>query len=176
MNYWHSLPAGKNFPKYVNVVVEIPRGSRNKYEYDKATGVFRLDRVLFSPVHYPGDYGFIPRTFAEDGDPLDALVLVNDPTSVGVVIEARPLGVLYMKDEKGVDEKILCVPKNDPFFKDVKSVRDLPPHYLDEVAHFFDVYKTLEGKKVKVKGWRGPEKAEKILWAAKERYQKKFVS
>jgi inorganic pyrophosphatase len=137
----------------VEVMIEIPKGSRNKYEYDKLKGVIRFDRMLFSAVHYPSDYGFIVDTLAQDGDPLDALVLVWEPTFPGCLIEARPVGLFNMWDEKGRDEKILCVPVNDPLWNYIKSLGDAPPHLLKEIEHFFTVYKDLEEKKTGVEGW-----------------------
>jgi inorganic pyrophosphatase len=147
----------------VEAVVEIPRGSRNKYEYDQATGTIRLDRVLFSSVHYPGDYGFIPGTWCADGDPLDVLILVEEPTFPGCRVRVRPIGVLMMQDEKGIDEKILGVPVADPRFAEVTDLSDLPQHWLAEVENFFETYKALEGKTVFAEGWRGARQARLIL-------------
>lgn len=143
----------------VTVMIEIPKGSRNKYEYDKAAGHIKLDRMLFSSVHYPSDYGFILNTLADDGDPLDALVLVWEPTFPGCVIEARPIGVFKMQDEKGGDAKILCVPIGDPIWNHFHRLEDVPPHLLLEIEHFFQVYKDLEKKKTAVEGWDGHEVA-----------------
>lgn len=140
-------------PMIIQVVVEIPRGSRNKYEYDHETGRIRLDRVLFSPVHYPADYGFVPDTLAEDGDPLDALVLVSEPTFPGCLIETRVVGMLEMTDDKGHDQKLLTIPMGDPTWNHVDDLSGVPPHLLREIAHFFKVYKDLEGKEVDVKEW-----------------------
>jgi inorganic pyrophosphatase len=137
----------------VEVLIEIPKGSRNKYEYDKKTGMIRFDRMLFSAVHYPSDYGFIVNTLAQDGDALDALVLVWEPTFPGCLIEARPVGLFNMWDEKGRDEKILCVPVNDPLWNHINSLEDAPPHLLKEIEHFFTIYKDLEEKKTGVEGW-----------------------
>jgi len=147
----------------VDAVVEIPRGSRNKYEFDPATGSIRLDRVLFSSVHYPGDYGFIPGTRGEDGDPLDVLILVEEPTFPGCRVSVRPIGVLHMQDEKGVDEKILGVPVADPRFDEVHDLDDLPRHWLAEVENFFETYKRLEGKHVTAEGWKGVRDARQVL-------------
>ena len=155
-----------------DVMIEIPKGSRNKYEYDPEKRVIRFDRMLFSPVHYPADYGFIPETLALDGDPLDALVLVWESTFPGCVIEAFPIGLFMMRDEKGEDEKILCVPKNDPLWNYIESLEDVPPHLLREIEHFFDVYKDLEEKEVTIEGWRDKEEAIKVIRVAKERYKK----
>lgn len=158
-------------PDHLNVVVEVPKGSQNKYEFDKDIGMVRLDRVLFSPLHYPGDYGFVPKTLWPDGDPLDALVLVTNPTFPGVVIDARPIGVLNMVDNGDSDVKILCVPVNDVRFKNLKDIEGLDEHFLEEIAHFFTVYKELEGKKVEVGGWEGAAAAKKAILQAVEAYK-----
>ncbi len=154
----------------IEVMVEIPRGSRNKYEYDHERGVMRLDRRLFSATVYPADYGFIPETLGEDGDPLDALVLLEDPTFPGCLVRARPLGVFWMEDEKGPDAKIICVPDRDPVWSEATDVEDLPDHLLDEIRHFFDVYKTLEpGKQVATTGFEGRQAAWREVRSAHER-------
>lgn len=163
---------GKMKEIVVDVIIEIPKGSRNKYEFDKERKIFKLDRMLFSSMHYPSDYGFIPETLAEDGDPLDALVLIGEPTFPGCLIEARPIGLFKMRDEKGVDHKILCVPVNDPQWNHIHSLRDVPPHLLVEIEHFFDVYKELEKKKTAVEGWEDVDLAVKIIEEAVERFKK----
>mgnify|MGYP001951397395 CR=1 FL=1 len=155
----------------IDVMIEIPKGSRNKYEYDPKKGVIRFDRMLFSPTHYPADYGFIPETLALDGDPLDALVLVWESTFPGCLIESYPIGLFMMRDEKGEDEKILCVPRNDPLWNYVKSLKDVPPHLLKEIEHFFTVYKDLENKKVVAEGWQDREAAIQAINRAKKRYK-----
>jgi len=157
----------------IEVMIEIPKGSRNKYEYDKERKVIRFDRMLFSAVHYPSDYGFVPETLAEDQDPLDALVLVWEPTFPGCVIAARPVGCFKMFDEKGIDEKILCVPIADPLWNHIESLKDVPPHLLKEIEHFFSVYKDLEEKKVGVEGWEDRDTAVKVIREAQERYRQK---
>ncbi len=165
-NLWNDLPPGPNLPGVVNVVVEIPKGSRNKYEYDKHYGVIRLDRVLYAAVEYPGDYGLIPQTLVEDNDPLDVLVMVNEPTFPGAVIQARPIGLLRLQDGETPDNKLLAVPASDPLFQDYHDIADIPPHFLLEVEHFFAVYKDLEGIRVKPRGWDNAEKArEYVSWA-----------
>src|SRR5579884_787039 len=141
----------------VEVLVEIPRGSRNKYEYDELLGLVRLDRVLFSSVHYPTDYGFIPGTRAPDGDHLDVLVVVQEPTFPGCLVPARPVGALEMRDENGTDHKILAVPVGDPRFADVRDIGDLAGHWLREIETFFATYKTLQGIATEVLGWRDAE-------------------
>lgn len=154
----------------IPVFIEIPKGSRNKYEYDKELGVIKFDRMLFSSVHYPADYGYIPDTLALDGDPLDALVLVWEATFPGCLIESKPIGMFNMEDEKGQDEKILCVPVNDPLWNHLEDLSDVPPHLLKEIEHFFSIYKDLEGKKTKVQGWEGPEEAKKTIEEARARH------
>jgi inorganic pyrophosphatase len=131
----------------IEVMIEIPRGSRNKYEYDHERGVFKLDRRLFSATVYPADYGFVPDTLAEDGDPLDVLVLLEDPTFPGCMIEVRPVGVMWMRDEAGPDAKIICVEPQEPRFKAIRNIDDVYPELLAEIKNFFDVYKLLEPDK-----------------------------
>jgi inorganic pyrophosphatase len=157
------IPLGPQAPEVFNTVIEIPRGSTNKYEWDPETGLFKLDRVLFSPLFYPFDYGFIPQTKYLDGDPLDVLVMVSHPTFPGCLVEARAIGVLEMRDEKGPDEKILCVAARDPRFGYRTHYEQLSPHTLKEVMHFFQVYKDLEEKSVDVVGWHGPELANQLI-------------
>jgi inorganic pyrophosphatase len=160
------LPVGEKAPEVINAVIEIPSEGINKYEYDKKLHVFRLDRNLYSPVHYPGDYGFIPSTLADDGDPLDVLVLVDTPSFSGCVQEVRPIGLLEMLDQGVADEKVLCVGKNNPRYRDVWNFSEIYPHMLKEITHFFAIYKDLEGKRVEVKGWRDASFArDKVLEA-----------
>lgn len=166
-NLWHELEAGPSMPDVINVIVEIPKGSRNKYEYDKVIGAFRLDRVLYSPVHYPGDYGFVPQTYYSDGDPLDVLVVTNLPTFTGCIVEARPIGLFRMLDKGDADDKVLAVLHYDPFFSDFDDYTNLPRHYLKEVEHFFTVYKDLEGSRVEPVGWENAAYAkERILFSS----------
>jgi inorganic pyrophosphatase len=164
------LPPGDDGLEYINLIVEICEGSNNKYEYDKEDGVFKLDRVLYSAVHYPVEYGFIPNTLGCDGDPLDAMVKTTSPTFPGCVIKARPIGVLYMVDQDEEDEKILCVPVNDPRFDGVQDMSGIKAHLLKEIEHFFQTYKQLEKKAVKTMGWGGAEEARKIIREAITRY------
>ncbi len=135
-------------PGCIHIVIEIPRGSRNKYEIDHETGRIFLDRRLFTATTYPADYGFIPDTLSGDGDPLDALILLEDPVYPGVWVEAKPVGLLWMQDEAGPDAKIICVPPTDPRWKGVDDLKDLPEELLEEIKHFFDVYKALEPGKI----------------------------
>lgn len=160
----------KNNELVVTVVVEIPKGSRNKYEYDQKRKAFKFDRMLFSAVHYPSDYGFIIDTLAQDGDPLDALVLVWEPTFPGCVIETKPVGLFKMWDEKGPDEKILCVPIADQMWNYIDNLSDVPPHMLKEIEHFFSIYKDLEKKKTAVEGWQDRDSAIRIIEEAQRRY------
>jgi inorganic pyrophosphatase len=141
-------------PGLLNVLIEIPAGSKNKYEFDKDMNAFALDRVLYASVVYPFDYGFIPNTLADDGDPLDGLVIMDQPTFPGCVIAARPVGMMEMIDGGDRDEKILCVPDKDPRYAHVKSLKDIPQHRLDEIAEFFQTYKNLEKKTVEILGWK----------------------
>jgi inorganic pyrophosphatase len=158
-------------PTVVDVYVEIPKGSRNKYEWDTKTGRFRLDRKLFSAVQYPGDYGFIAEAWGEDGDPLDALVILGDPTFPGCVITARVVGVFYMEDDKGRDTKIITVPDKDPQWSDIHELDHVPRHLLDEISHFFSIYKDLEQKKVSVDGYGSRADALEELARDYERYK-----
>jgi inorganic pyrophosphatase len=171
MNLWRELPPGPDWPKVIYVVVEIPKKSRNKYEYDEKGGFVKLDRVLFSSLHYPGDYGFVPQTLHDDGDPLDVLVMTNEPTFSGCVIEARPLGVFHLIDRGQIDDKILAVPHTDPLFNSHCSLDDVPAHFLEEVTHFFNVYKDLESAEVEGKGWEGLDRAYKEIERAAQCYQ-----
>ncbi|HRK20551.1 MAG TPA: inorganic diphosphatase [Fimbriimonadaceae bacterium] len=157
------VPIGPQAPEIFNVVVEIPKGSTNKYEIDQETGVLKLDRVLYSPLFYPFDYGYIPQTLYLDGDPIDVLLMISHPTYPGTVVEAKAIGVLEMKDEKGPDEKILCVATKDPRFSQRKSLNDLQEHTKKEIIHFFEVYKTLEEKSVEVLGWNEVSLALKLI-------------
>jgi inorganic pyrophosphatase len=154
----------------VDVFVEIPRGSRQKYELDQKSGRIRLDRVLFSSVHYPADYGFVMDTLGGDGDPLDALVVVQEPTFPGCVVPSRPIGTLFMSDEHGEDEKILAVPVGDPRFDEVRQLNDLGKHWLREIETFFATYKELESTKAaNVKGWHDADVAWRLIEGARAR-------
>jgi inorganic pyrophosphatase len=155
----------------VEAFVEIPRGSRNKYEYDKERKIFKLDRVLYSSVHYPSDYGFIPDTLSLDGDPLDVLVIMDNPTFPGCVIDARPIGVLNMADEQGQDEKILAVPTHDPRYRHIQKLADIGPHWLREIENFFATYKALEDKWTELVGWGDEVQAWQIIEEAEQRYR-----
>lgn len=158
--------------KTFDVLIEIPKGSRNKYEYDFKLHKIRFDRMLFSSMMYPADYGFIPETYAQDGDPLDVLVLGNEPTYPMTVMEVKAIGVFHMADEKGPDEKIICVPTSDPIWNQLNDLDDLNPHLIKEIEHFFKVYKDLEKKRVDVGGWGDSEKAMEIVQQCVDRYNK----
>jgi inorganic pyrophosphatase len=170
MTNYLSLPIGDAAPNEVNAVIEIARGETNKYEYDKQLQVFRLDRNLYSPVHYPGDYGFIPSTLSDDGDPLDVLVLVDAPSFTGCLMAVRPIGMLKMVDQGKEDEKILAVGKSNPIFKDVRDYRELYPHLLREIEHFFSIYKQLEAKSTQIVGWFDGEQARRTIVECQKRY------
>ncbi|MEQ8672463.1 MAG: inorganic diphosphatase [Aggregatilineales bacterium] len=174
LHLWHNLASGPDTPNVVYAVVEVPKGSRNKYEYSKTAGVIKLDRVLYSPLHYPGDYGFIPQSYFEDGDPMDILVMMNAPTFPGCVIEARPLGMFKMIDRGEKDYKILAVPATDPNFDEYHDLDDLPKHFPKEVGHFFMVYKQLQEIEVENEGWVGADETKKAITAAIESYHVKF--
>lgn len=157
--------------KTFDVLIEIPKGSRNKYEYDFVLHKIRFDRMLFSSMMYPGDYGFIPETLALDKDPLDILVLGSEPTFPMCVMEVKPIGVFHMTDEKGPDEKIICVPISDPIWNQLNDISDMNPHQVKEIEHFFQVYKDLEEKKVDVGGWGDVNEAYDIVYNCTERYE-----
>ena len=169
-NAWHDVDTGPAPPSEVNVIVEIPRGGRNKYELDKETGLFRFDRLLYSSVHYPGDYGFIPRTLAGDDDPLDVVIMMTEPTFTGCLVVVRPVGVFIMADDKGSDEKVLSVPVHDPLYNETHELGDVPKHYLREVEHFFTIYKELEGVRTTVAGWKDRETAHRLILESSQRY------
>ena len=165
-----TLPIGERAPEEINVVVEIPSGSRNKYEYDKSMDIFRLDRALHSPVYYPGDYGFVPRTLALDGDPLDVLILVSEPTFSGCLVVARPIGILKMMDGDESDDKVLAVPVGEPEYADVHNYTQIFPHQLRKIEHFFGTYKLLEGKKTSTHGWSDASTARRIIMECVDRF------
>jgi inorganic pyrophosphatase len=172
MHPWHDsyvddAVVDRAFP----VIIEVPKGSKNKYELDKETGLLRLDRVLYSAVHYPADYGFIPRTFCDDGDPLDALVLGQEPVYPLTIVDARAIGVMRMRDEKGLDDKIVAVSVKDPAFADYTDKAQLPAHHMREIRRFFEDYKALEHKQVVVEDLLGPGDAVRIIREALDLYR-----
>jgi inorganic pyrophosphatase len=171
---WHDIPTGPTPPEEVTAVIEIPTNERNKYELDKELGVFRLDRVLYSAVHYPGDYGFLPRTLGDDGDPLDVLVLMTIPVFTGCLVNARPIGLFHLVDRGAADEKVLAVPVGDPYSDGLNDLADIPPHYLKEIEHFFQVYKDLEGTRTETRGFEGAAEARAAIEQAMQMYRDKF--
>jgi inorganic pyrophosphatase len=164
------LDPGSGIPKLVRMIVEIPKGATNKYEYDVETGVFRLDRPLYSPMHYPGDYGFIPGTLAEDQDPADVLALMESPSFPGCMIEVRPIGVLDMEDQEEGDHKIVAVPTSNPRYHQIQSMEDVFPHVRRELEHFFAIYKELEGRRTRMLGWGGVDEAHHVIMSSRERF------
>ncbi len=178
VNLFKEISPGENPPHQINVVIDIPKGGRNKFEYNEEKGYFELDRVLYSPFFFPFEYGFIPQTASGDGDSLDVVLLTTHPTFSGCLVKARPIGVLLMKDEEGRDNKIVAVPaeKVDPRFKEIKSIEDLSEHLRKEIEVFLADYKKLEKEKykhVKIEGWAGKEEAEKIIEKGVKAYQEK---
>jgi inorganic pyrophosphatase len=170
----YSLDPGPGCPRVVRMIVEIAKNSSNKYEYDALSRTFRLDRRLYSPMHYPAEYGFIPGTIAEDGDPLDILCLIEHPTFSGCLIDVRPIGVLDLIDQTSTDQKIIAIPVKDPRYESVLTVKDLSAHVVREFEHFFTIYKELEHKKVKTRGWRELENALEAINASRRRYHEVF--
>ncbi len=166
-----NLPLGDRAPDEINAIVEIPSGSRNKYEYDKALDIFRLDRALHSPIFYPGDYGFLPRTLALDDDPLDVLILVSEPTFSGCLVSVRPIGLLKMVDGEKEDDKVLAVPVGEPDYADVYNHTQIFPHQLRKIQHFFETYKLLEGKQTRVEGWDNAAAARRIITESAQRFE-----
>jgi inorganic pyrophosphatase len=167
---YKDLTIGGQAPNIVHAVIEIPKGSHNKYEYDEKLDVIKLDRVLHSPVYYPVDYGFIPQTRSKDGDHLDILVISSESVFPGCVVSARPIGVLYMVDQKEEDEKIIAVAEGDPLSAHLKDIGDVDEFYKKEIHHFFETYKLLENKVVEVHHWHGIDVAHKIISESKDRY------
>lgn len=166
-----SIHLGHKAPQVINAIIEIAKETHNKYEYDEELDIIKLDRVLHSPMHYPVDYGFIPETRSKDGDHLDVMVITNSPVFTGCLIEVRPVGVLIMSDESGDDEKILAVPLKNPNYDHIKNLKDVEPHFLKELVHFFTEYKRLEDKDVNVKGWLNRTEAFKIIRESAKVYQ-----
>ena len=166
----HEIDPGPECPEIVRMIVEIPKNSGNKYEYDRALGVFRLDRALYSPMHYPGDYGFIPGTLAEDGDPMDVLALVDQPSFPGCLIEVRPVAVLNMVDSSVGDQKIISVPTRNPRFDQIHTIDQIFAHIRREIEHFFSIYKELEGLVTRMEGWGDPRDARRAIVDSRKRY------
>lgn len=168
---WHDLSVGDDIEKFFYAIIEIPRGSKNKYELDKDSGMLKLDRVLYSAVYYPANYGFLPRTFCDDGDPLDVLALGQEPVQPLCVVRARAIGMITMYDEKGKDDKIIAVQHDDPAFKHYRDISELPEHQLNELQRFFMDYKILEGKEVQVENLRGRIDAHNAIREALDLYE-----
>lgn len=174
MNIWHDMDPAAITPTDFTAVIEIPKGSSCKYELDKQTGIMRLDRVLYTATHYPANYGFIPRTYADDGDPLDVLVLCAEPIYPLTLVQVFPIGALRMIDGGKLDDKIIAIPFSDPTYRDIKSVDELPAHIFDEIMHFFTVYKQLENKQTAVKELFDRKEAEEIVAMCIRQYSEAF--
>ena len=170
MNIWHDISPKRINKSVFTAVIEIPRGSKIKYELDKETGFLMMDRILYTSTHYPANYGFIPRTYAEDGDPLDVLVLCSETLAPLSLVQCKPIGVIAMSDNGAADEKIICVPSNDPTYNPYNDIAQLPQHIFDEMSHFFSVYKQLEGKDTVIDEIQGAEKAMEIVQSCIDRY------
>ena len=174
-NIWHDISPERITPEDFVAVVEISKGSKKKYELDKETGLIILDRILYTSTHYPSNYGFIPRTFADDGDPLDVLVFCSESIDPLVMARCYPIGVISMVDNGRMDEKIIAIPFSDPTYNGYKDVSELPKHVFDEIKHFFEVYKMLEGKDTAVDEVKGREDALKIIAAAIDNYNRDYA-
>ena len=174
LNPWHDVELGDKVPDMFPAIIEVPKGSKTKYELDKATGMIRVDRILYSSVQYPANYGFIPRTYCEDHDPLDVLVLGQDPVYPLSIMRARPIGLMKMLDHGEADDKIIAVHADDPEYAHYESIDELPPHRMTEVKRFFEDYKKLENKKVVVEKFYGKKEALQTILTAMEFYQKEF--
>ena len=172
---WHDVPIVDDAPESFQAIIEIPKGGKIKYELDKQTGLIRVDRVLYSSVIYPANYGFIPQTLGDDNDPLDVLVIMQEPVAPLSILSARPIGVMEMFDEGQRDEKIICIHLDDPAFNGYYHIWELPEHMLREVKRFFEDYKKLEEKEVKVDNFLGPDKARSVVLKAMKQYQEKYV-
>lgn len=175
MNPWHDVELSKNVPEEVECVIEVPKLSNLKYELDKDTGLLKLDRAMYSAVYYPGNYGFIPRTLWEDGDPLDILVIHSNPIYPLSIVKVRPVGVIQMFDSGESDDKILAVMVNDPRFKEVNDVHDIPEHTLKEIEYFFETYKALQGKKVHVLKTKSASEAKAAITKGIQMYKEEFI-
>ena len=176
MNIWHDIEEERIYPTDFVSVIEIPKGSNMKYELDKKTGLLSLDRVLFTATYYPLNYGFIPRTYGDDNDPLDVLLLCSQPIQPMTIVRSYPIGVMYMDDGGKGDEKIIAIPYSEPTYMGYTDVKELPKHIFEELKHFFSVYKQLESKKTDVKEIGGPIEAVAVIEKAMENYKKKFCT
>src|SRR4249920_3488368 len=173
---WHGVPYGSQAPRIVNAIIEIPQGARAKYEIDKDSGLLKLDRVIYSSFYYPVNYGFIPQTYGEDKDPLDILVITSLPVQALTLMEAKVIGVMQMVDSGDADDKIISVANNDPAVNHYNNIEELPPHFFEELRHFFEEYKTLEKKTVKVADLGDKAKALEIIQDAIHAYKEKFIN
>ncbi len=174
MHLWHDIALGEKAPELLTAIIEIPRGSQNKYEINKETGLISLDRVLFGANFYPFDYGFAPQTLWEDGDALDICVLTTNPLFSGCQVEVRPIGVLHMMDSGESDDKVICVPTADPRFAHIKDIADIGEHRVKEMQHFFETYKLLQKKEVKITGIEGAKAAKETIKKSVKFYNDKF--
>ena len=174
MNLWHEISAGEKTPELINVIVEIPKGSKNKYEVDKETGLIKLDRAMKSAQDYPFDYGFVPRSLWEDGDPLDVVLLTTYPLAPGILVEARPVAVMHMIDGGEGDDKIIAVPKDDPRWDEVQDLNDINKHTIKEIQHFFETYKSIDKKVVEIPGVEGRAAALEAVKKGLAIYQEKY--
>lgn len=174
MNIWHDISASRITPDKFTAVIEISKNSKNKYELDKETGLLKLDRILYTSTHYPANYGFIPRTYADDLDPLDTLVICSEELRPMTLVDVYPIGVIRMVDSGSMDEKILSIPFSDPIYNTYKSVFDLPSHLFDEIKHFFKVYKQLENKETIVNELLDVDRAKEIIEYTIDQYNEKF--
>lgn len=174
-NIWHDFPADRIQSDNFFACIEIPKGGKIKYELDKETGLLMMDRVLYTSTHYPANYGFIPRTYADDNDPLDVLVLCSEELEPLSIVSCFPIGVITMIDGGALDEKIIALPFGDPMYNNYKEIQDLPKHVADEMMHFFEVYKALEGKETVIKSVSGATEARNIITACIEKYKTKFA-
>lgn len=172
MNLWHDIASGSK--DEMNVIIEIPRGSKNKYEIDKKTGLIALDRVMHTAQDYPVDYGFVPQTLWDDGDALDVVVLTTYPLQSGILVRVRPVAIMNMMDGGEADDKIIAVPTDDPRWKETTDLADINPHTLKEIEHFFSTYKKLQNKVVEIKGFKGKSDAEAAFVRSQELYRDKF--
>lgn len=172
MNIWHDISPERISPERFDAVIEISKGSKNKYELDKETGLMRLDRILYTSTHYPANYGFIPRTYADDLDPLDVLVICSQPIQPSTLVEVYPIGVIKMVDNGRLDEKIIAIPFSDPSYNNYRSIFELPEHIFNEMRHFFTVYKQLEDKTTAVDDLADADEAKRIIAQAIESYGK----
>jgi inorganic pyrophosphatase len=174
MNLWHDTPLGEKVPEQFNVIIEIPKGSKNKYEIDKETGLIKLDRAMKTSQDYPFDYGFAPQTLWEDNDALDVVVLTTYPLNTGILVNVRPVAIMHMMDSGESDDKIIAVPMKDPRWENVKDLTDINPHTIKEFKHFFETYKSIEEKEVTIDGVEGKDQAIEAVKKSIKLYQEKF--